>query len=138
MERGNFADAITQFTQAIEHADRPAIALSKRGVCHIRLGERELAARDFEEALRVDARCLSALVNLGNMALEEDRVDDAIARYSAALKLDEDYAMAHHNLGVAYRRQGKVAQSVRELRTAAKLEQRSKSILRRLLPGRRS
>lgn len=137
MQRGNFADAITQFTKAIEHEDHAATALSKRGVCHIRLGERELAARDFEHALSVDSRCLAALVNLGNMALEDDRVEDAIERYARALAIDPEYPMAHHNLGVAYRKMGRLADSVNELRAAAKFEQRSKNFFWRLAPKRR-
>ena len=138
MERGAFADAIIAFTDAITNEDRVPAALSKRGVCHIRLGERELAARDFARALELDAHCLPAIVNLGNMALEDERMDEAIGRYERALHIDPDYAMAHHNLGVAYRKQGRLAESVRELRAAAKLEQREKGLLRRLVPRRRS
>jgi len=138
MERGNFVDAITRFTQAVDAGDKVAASLSKRGVCHVRLGERELASRDFEHALADDAGCLSAIVNLGNMALEDGRIDDARQRYEAALKLDPDYALAHHNLGVVYRRQGRLRESVRELRLAAKLEQRAKSVLWRLAPKRRA
>lgn len=132
MERGNYADAITWFTQAFEANDNTAHALSKRGVCHIRLGERELASRDFHNALTIDAACISAIVNLGNMALEDGRVEEAQRRYQDALALDADYALAHHNLGVAYRRLGKMADSVRELRLAARLEGRAKNPLWRL------
>lgn len=137
MERGNYTDAIFRFTEAIENEDRVAAAFSKRGVCHIHLDERELAARDFVRAIEIDVRCLSAIVNLGNMALEDERIDDAIAKYEAALKIDPDYAMAHHNLGVAYRKQGKFAESVRELRAGARLQQKAKSIFRRFVPKSR-
>lgn len=101
------AEAETQRGTALIFDDR----LAEAGAC-------------FERALEVDPRHFRALTNLGNVALEEGRVDDAIDAYQRALKLNDDFANAHHNLAVAYRRKGQLSKSVRSLRRAQRLMQK--------------
>ena len=122
MDQDRLDEAVAFFTQAVDSGDRPALALSKRGVCRVIAGDRPNAARDFAGALELDPKCVPALVNLGNLALEANMIEEARTRYEAALKIDERSATAHHNLGVVYRRMGRIADSVRELRRAALLE----------------
>jgi tetratricopeptide (TPR) repeat protein len=96
--------------------------LNERAVAAIRAGEREAAVAFLARALEADGQSPRTIVNLGNMLLEDGVLDDAIAHYEAALLLDERYAPAHHNLGVALRRRGDRAASVRHLRRATRLE----------------
>jgi tetratricopeptide (TPR) repeat protein len=131
LERGDPAEALAMFT-AILH-DAPSDALrarvyNKRGIAHVRLGRRDDARRDFDEALAIDPRFAPALTNIGNMLLEEDRVDEAIAQYRSALAADDGYAFAHLNLAVAYRRSGKRLDAVREMRLANRLEARRRRL----------
>jgi tetratricopeptide (TPR) repeat protein len=135
--RARFEEAISLFTQAADEGDRAADAVSKRGVCRLRLGDRGTAARDFNAALQIDPRCVAALTNLGNLALEADQRDVARARYEAALHIDETYAPAHHNYAVLLHREGRIAESVRELRLAAKYENRGKLTFLEWLSGKR-
>lgn len=106
------------FTESIARGENAALAYSKRGVCRIRLGDRAAARADFEAALERDARCVPALVNVANMELEEGRLEESRVKYERAIELDPDYALAHHNLGVVYRRLGRLVDSVRALRKA--------------------
>ena len=131
MEQDRLPEAIVLFTTAVESGDRPALAMSKRGVCRVRSGDRAGAARDFAGALDRDPSCVPALVNLGNLALEANMLEEARSRYEAALKIDDTSASAHHNLGVVYRRLGQIAESVRELRRAALLEAHPKKLVER-------
>jgi len=131
VERNALADAIALFTEAVEAGDRPAFALSKRGVCKVRSGDRTGAAHDFAAALDRDPRCVPALVNLGNLALEANMLEEARARYESAMRIDASSSAAHHNLGVVLRREGKISESVRELRTAASLEARPSRLVDR-------
>lgn len=89
-----------------------------RGTLRVLNNDVEAAHTLFEAALAHDPRHYRALTNLGNLALEAGNTDEAVEHYEAALKLNEDFANAHHNLGVAYRRQGKLNKSVRSLRKA--------------------
>ena len=49
---------------------------------------------------------------------------DIIDLYERALKIDENFPNAHHNLGVAYRKKGQLNKSVRSLRRAQRTQQR--------------
>jgi tetratricopeptide (TPR) repeat protein len=127
LERGDPAAAAAAFTallNAAETDEESARIHNKRGVAYVRLGRREDALRDFGEALRLAPRFAPALANVGNLLLEDGALEDAIAHYEAAIRADEGYAIAHLNLAVAYRKAGRRAASVRELRRAHRLEGR--------------
>lgn len=122
MHHRRYDEAIALFNASADAGERPAEAISKRGVCRLRLGDLASAKADFEAALELDPKSASALTNLGNLALEAGLLPDARARYEAALAADPEYALAHHNYAVLLKREGKIAESVSELRRATKLE----------------
>ena len=93
------------------------------GTAHVLMNDADAARAQFERALEHDPRHFRAMTNLGNLALEDGEVDAAIAAYEGALRINDGFANAHHNLGVALRRKGKVARSVRSLRRAQKAMQ---------------
>jgi tetratricopeptide (TPR) repeat protein len=94
-----------------------------RGTALIYHNDTTNAKLAFEHALVVDPQHYRAITNLGNLALESDNVDTAITYYERALKLKEDFANAHHNLAVAYRKKGLVGKSVGELKKAQRVSQ---------------
>ena len=118
-----------------------AFLYNKRGVARIGLGKREEARADFTQALELHSRHAGALTNLGNLALEDDDVAGAIGHYERAIAADAEYAVAYFNLGVAYRKTGRIVESVRALRRAQRLEwraQKARFSLGRLRPFRSS
>ena len=56
--------------------------------------------------------------NLGVIALAEQRMGDAIARFERALKARPDYAEAHNNLGVALERTARAKDAEQQYREA--------------------
>ena len=127
LERGQAAAALAAFEQAVlaaTGAPERAAAHNKRGVALVELRRPEAALDAFCEALALEERYAPALVNVGNLLLEEGHPLDAIDYYQAAVRADEKYAAAHRNLGIALRRIGRRGEAVRELRTAARLESR--------------
>jgi len=129
LDRGRLADALAFFTAAYDEATddaQRADALNKRGVTHVRRGERESALDDFIAALDLDSRYVPTITNVGNLLLEDGDHDEAIEHYEAALRLDDDYHIAHLNLAVAYKKTGRRAESVRHLRRASRLEGKRK------------
>jgi tetratricopeptide (TPR) repeat protein len=72
--------------------------------------------------LQCVANYAPALTNLGNLALESGELAEATALYEAALRSDPEYAIACLNLGVAYKRSGRIDEGVRLLRRAQQLE----------------
>jgi Tfp pilus assembly protein PilF len=136
-EEGHFGEAVELFSRAIANGEEVPAAYSKRGVCQIRLGRLKNAEADFYAALSADARCVSAIVNLGNLMLERGNLDEANLYYERALRIDDTHALAHHNLGVLFRRKGEIGASIRELRLAAKYEAKPGTARKRLRWWRR-
>lgn len=136
LARGDFATAERELTALLDvagttgatRAER-AFLFNKRGVARAALARPQEARDDFTGALECVAGFAPALTNLGNLAIEEGRLEEAIARYEAAIASDADYAVAHFNLGVAFKRAGRVDDAVRALRRAQRLE--GTSFLRR-------
>jgi tetratricopeptide (TPR) repeat protein len=121
---GRFDDALVAFDEALADArgaDVAAAAHNKRGVALVALRRRDEALEAFCAALLSDERCAPALVNIGNLLLEDGHELDAIDYYESALRIDDAYAAAYGNLGVALRRMGRRPESVRALKRAARL-----------------
>jgi tetratricopeptide (TPR) repeat protein len=89
-----------------------------QGTIAVLEGDSTAASALFDAALARDHQHIRALTNRGNLKLEANDTEGAIADYEAALRIDDTFANAHHNLGVAYRRQGKISKSVAALRRA--------------------
>jgi predicted Zn-dependent protease len=127
LERGEFEEALRALDSASGEApgtvSRAAIE-NKRGVALVGLARRDEALAAFCAALEADEQHAPALVNLGNLLLEDGHPEDAVDYYEAALRADPHYALAYQNLGVACKRLGRRAESVRNLRVAARLESR--------------
>src|ERR1700688_1224426 len=125
LDAGRHAEAFEALSEAVDVAGNPRARLearNKRGVVLVALGRRDEALADFRAALVTDERYAPALVNVGNLLLEDGHVQDAIDHYQAALRADERHAGAHRNLGIAYKRLGRHAEAVRHLRSAMRLE----------------
>jgi tetratricopeptide (TPR) repeat protein len=133
LSAGRAEDALAAFCAALEGAaggEERARIENKRGVALVALGRAREAGAAFEAALEARAAFAPALVNLGNLALEEGRTAEAIAWYERAIAADPDYAPAHLNFGIACKRSGRRADAVRHFRTAARLEARGGSVER--------
>jgi lipoprotein NlpI len=133
--RGRYDEAVERLEALLADAalapgDR-AFYLNKRGVARISLGRADEARVDFQAALACVPRFAPAIANLGNLLIEAGDLDGAIAQYEAAIAADDDCAVAHFNLGVAYKRAGRVGEGVRAMRKAQRLEGRKAGKLSR-------
>lgn len=106
---------------SLGHPFTQAEALNLVGVLHALRGEAQEARAVFEEALLSDPGHYRVITNIGNLELEAGQLAQAEIRYREVLRLNPDYDGAHHNLGVALRRQGKVHESVGAIRRAQRL-----------------
>jgi tetratricopeptide (TPR) repeat protein len=61
-------------------------------------------------------------VNLGADYMDQGQIEDAIAEFEEAIRLDPDNALAHFNLGVAYQYQGKLDQAIAEYQEAISID----------------
>ncbi len=120
LERGE-ADEVLALLGGITTALLSAEADTQRGTAQVYLGDAETAGQTFRTAIEHDPKHYRALTNLGNVLLEAGRTDEAIELYERAVRLNEGFANAHHNLGVAYRRKGQVSKSVAAIRKAQRV-----------------
>jgi tetratricopeptide (TPR) repeat protein len=125
LERREFDTALSYFATALEAATTgPGRALvhNKRALTYLQLGDASATVAALVDALWADPRCVPAIVNVGNLLLEDAVLDDAVAHFEAALRIDEAYAAGHFNLGIAYKRLGRQADAVRAFRRADRIE----------------
>ncbi|TAM89527.1 tetratricopeptide repeat protein [bacterium] len=129
IEAGRYREAYHLLTRALHEpgasSAQAAAIYNKRGVALVQQGRHEEALADFTAAIGSDPACTSAIVNVGNLALERGDVEAAIVQYEAALRIDRECALAHHNLGTAYRMIGRRKESVVHLKTADKIRSRT-------------
>ncbi len=60
--------------------------------------------------------------NLGIVLADQGRLDEAIAHFSEALRIEPDYADAHNNLGVALADEGKLDEAIAHLSEALRID----------------
>lgn len=127
LSAGRADEALVAFGEALEGGvtgEERARVQNKRGVALVTLERWPDACAAFEAALQARPGFAPALVNLGNLFLEEGRTAEAIALYERALEADPEYAPAYFNFGIACKRSGRRAEAVRHFRTATRLEAR--------------
>ena len=59
--------------------------------------------------------------NLGNVYLDQGRINEAIEEFQTALKLNPNYVEIHGSLGNVYLDQGRINEAIKEFQTALKL-----------------
>lgn len=84
--------------------------------------------RFWSYVLSRDSSSSLAHTMLANMALRDNRLDDAIAHYSASVRLDSTFVDSHDNLGIALARQGRFEEAAREFHAALAINPRDREI----------
>jgi len=74
------------------------------------------------EALKYKTQKAQIYFRLGNIYYDAGDLSRAEYAYKRAIEEDPRHALAHHNLGVVYRKQGKIGLSVKMLKKARRLE----------------
>ncbi len=124
---GQFADAVACYERAIvSGVGRPEEAWRNKALI---LTEQLARPRDAEEALRAALRCndryVPAWVDLGRIAEETGRRDEAAAAYDKALSVDPSHALALAHLANVRRPKGGDDPLVERLRRATSEPARS-------------
>ena len=127
IERGRLDEAEAELADALgaaRTAAEVAAVHNKRAVVAVNRNDLQRAVDALIEALEADPRSAPAITTLGNLLLEHGDAAEAIAHFEYALLIDDAYAPAYHNLGVALHRSGRRGEAVRMLRKATRLESR--------------
>jgi tetratricopeptide (TPR) repeat protein len=99
--RGKFADAERIYLQALQRQPADFYALYFLGVVCLQMGQAQRGANLIAQAITIDAKFAPAHNNLGSALRDLNRPAEALASYDRAIALKLDYAVAHHNRGLA-------------------------------------
>jgi len=83
--------------------------LTDMGDNYAALGNAGRAADCYRQSLAAAAGNPTPHVRLGTLALQDDRVADAMRSFAAAIELDADCAEAYGGLAMVYQRQGRLS-----------------------------
>jgi Tfp pilus assembly protein PilF len=118
---GDVRSALQEFEESLKLDDDFAEAHNAIAVLlHLSFDKKDDAEKHYKRALQIRPTFSEAKVNLGNLYLDEGRLDEAIAQYQQALN-DMLYAtpyIAETNLGWAYFKKGNSAQAIEHLKAA--------------------
>jgi tetratricopeptide (TPR) repeat protein/mono/diheme cytochrome c family protein len=120
--KGETADAIRAYTEAITLDHQTALAYHKRGSAHHDAGAIALAIADYTQALRVAPQDAVAHNNRGLAYLAKREHERALEDFNEALRLDPRYAIALHNRGLAYQRAGEAEKAIADFGAAIRLD----------------
>ncbi len=117
---GDRQAALLAFDQALQVNPQLVDGYLKRAALRAELGDRDGALADYSQALRLQP---SPEGHLGRalLYLAVGELQGAVMDAEQALLLSSNLPAAHHLLGTAYRRQGKVPAAIAAYKQAAKL-----------------
>ncbi len=121
-DRDYLNQVILHLTDEINRSDCPSNHYFLRGNAHLDLGEFAQAARDYEEAIRLDPDNPVHRNNLGIALRYMEQFAEAIQAYSRAIELDPAYRDAYTNRGVAFADTGDLESAVRDFGRAINID----------------
>lgn len=113
--REDLKKAISHLDQALDRAPRHYWALIQRGLCHLELGQSDLALADFSMSVGVWPELAWGYFNRGCLLARAGRRVEAIRDFSAALERDPGLVAAIYNRGLMYLETKQHAQALRDL-----------------------
>ena len=122
LDRGDVADAVTQFKRATTLLATNANAWNYYGVALQRAGQPDEAANAYQTALKLDRDLVEAHFNLGSLALEQNKPDVAKVEFTAYTLRRPNDAAGWLKLGSAQLRAGEFVPAERSFSTVLSLK----------------
>ncbi|HVN64647.1 MAG TPA: tetratricopeptide repeat protein [Candidatus Binataceae bacterium] len=124
-ERGDHAEAIRDFTRALEADDlsivAKAIVYNDRGLAYEAERQYDRAIADYNAALGLKPDFAEVYVNRGKAFAEKGEYDRVISDFSAAIRLNHESADAYENRGTAYLLKGEFDKAISDFDNAIRL-----------------
>ena len=101
-DKGQYDQAISDYSKAIEINPRLADAYYNRGNSYDDKGQYDQAISDYSKAIEINSEIAEAYINRGNAYSKKSQYDKAISDYSKAIEINPKYADAYINRGIAH------------------------------------
>jgi len=121
ISRGEFKNAIEDYSEAIRRDPRLAIAYCSRGHAWSRIGEYDKAIADFDEFLRLKPSAADGYYGRGSARVQKSDFDKAITDLGHAIQLAPGLANAYAVRGEAWFQQGEWEKAISDLDEAVRL-----------------
>lgn len=112
---GDFAGAVTEFSQGIELAPNFAPLYYNRGRAYEDWGRPIEALADYERAIELNPEYDQALNNRAGLRMRKGDIPGAISDWTAIIQRRPDFFEAYYNRGVTYAAQGRVGEALMDL-----------------------
>ncbi len=110
---GNFPDAVTAYTKAVESNPQFAAAYRNRGIAYTNLGKHNQAILDYNKAIKINPKQAAAYNNRGTAYGNLGKFSQAISDFNKAIQLYPQDAEAHYNRGLSYEQLGNYNQAIK-------------------------
>ena len=134
VDKGQFEKAIRYYSTIIKNNPENYVAYAGRALAYEQLSpkepgdlkkNKELAVRDYQQAISLNYRRPELFNNLGAAYIDQGKYEDALSQLNQALGLRPNYFMALLNRAVAYSKQGKMGQALVDFSEAERLNPQS-------------
>lgn len=128
-KKKNYWSAQADFKTALEMAPELTDALFDLAVTQERLNRNKDAFKTYEKYLKAKPQDELAYYNRGNLYLQQKNYKKAIADFRSVLEIEDRFVDAHNQIALAYFRQKKYEDALKELRHAAEVNTTNKLII---------
>jgi len=106
-----YEEAILCFESAVSLDSENFGALNNLGYCFRKSNRLQESARSYRRSIEINPSLLVAYCNLGNVLIDMEQYDEAIAYCERAISRDFEFAPAYHIAGIASRSAGKIEEA---------------------------
>lgn len=114
LDKGEFDDAIQEFSKVIAAAPGYSDAYYNRGLIYYYKGDYDRAISDYTKAIEVNPMDADAFINRGLIYYYNGDYDRAIADYSKTIEINPGYSDAYFNRGLAFSDKGEYENAIIE------------------------
>ena len=120
-KQGNFTEAISAYTKAIEINSSFAEAYNNRGLNYVEQGNLPQAISDYNKAIEINSNLPDAYANRGLAYARQRNFDQAVSDFTKAIEINPNFAEAYINRGTAYNDQGNFTQAISDYNKAIEI-----------------
>ena len=110
--KGQYDEAISDFSKVLEISPRFAEAYRSRGSAYDDKGQYDEAILDYNKALEMNPRDARTYCNRGILYEKKGQYDQAISDYTKALEMNPRDAWTYYNRGILYEKKGQYDQAI--------------------------